>query len=217
MQGSGRYSRQTSSDHAAKSLKNVLDLERKLEFTDRAVMGGFDRFINHLSAQLGWIRDVEPLKGTTYAALSQGQRHRWASAIISRLGSAYSGQQITKQPKSKPTSSARSQPSPTKAKYRLNTPLSNLNFIHKATRSKLARIEITNLRDLLRLFPNRHVDYSKVTKIQDAIYGEMATVVGRVIRSEVAKIGPPPGAAKIVIDDGSTDETGAIAVAAGAV
>ena len=105
MQGSGRYSRQTSSYHAAKSLKNVLDLERKLEFTDRAVMGGFDRFINHLSAQLGWIRDVDPLKGTTYAALSPGQRHRWASAIIGRLGSAHSGQQITKQPKSKPTSS----------------------------------------------------------------------------------------------------------------
>ena len=203
MQGSERYSRQTSSDHATKSLTNVLGLERRLEFTDRAVMGGFDRFINHLSAQLGWIRDVEPLKGTTYAALSPGQRHRWASAIIGRLSSAHSGQQITEQPKSTTTSSARPQSSATKAKYRLDTPLSNLNFIHKATRSKLARIEITNLRDLLRLFPNRHVDYSKVTKIRDAIYGEMVTVVGRVIRSEVAKIGPPPGAAKIVIDDGS--------------
>ena len=69
MQGSGSYSRQTSSDHATKSLKNVLNLERKLEFTDRAVMGGLDRFISHIATQLGWIRDVEPLKGTNYAAL----------------------------------------------------------------------------------------------------------------------------------------------------
>jgi len=42
-----------------------------------------------------------------------------------------------------------------------------------------------------------------VTKIQDAIHGEMTTVVGRVIRSEVAKIGPAPGAAKITINDGT--------------
>ena len=203
MQGSGSYSRQTSSDHATKSLKNVLNLERKLEFTDRAVMGGLDRFINHIATQLGWIRDVEPLKGTNYAALSPGQRHRWASAILGQLGSTNSAQRISKKPKSKTTSNPRRQPSKTRAKYDLNTPLSNLIFIHKATRSKLTRLGVRNLRDLLRLFPNRHVDYSKVTKIQDAIHGEMTTVVGRVIRSEGAKIGPAPGAAKITINDGT--------------
>ena len=203
MQGSGSYSRQTSSDHATNSLKNVLNLEQKLEFTDRAVMGGLDRFISHIATQLGWIRDVEPLKGTNYAALSPGQRHRWASAILGQLGSTNSAQRISKKPKSKTTSNPRRQPSKTRAKYDLNTPLSNLIFIHKATRSKLTRLGVRNLRDLLRLFPNRHVDYSKVTKIQDAIHGEMTTVVGRVIRSEVAKIGPAPGAAKITINDGT--------------
>ena len=203
MQGSGSYSRQTSSVHATKSLKNVLNLERKLEFTDRAVMGGLDRFISHIATQLGWIRDVEPLKGTNYAALSPGQRHRWASAILGQLGSTNSAQRISKKPKSKTTSNPRRQPSKTRAKYDLNTPLSDLIFIHKATRSKLTRLGVRNLRDLLRLFPNRHVDYSKVTKIQDAIHGEMTTVVGRVIRSEVAKIGPAPGAAKITINDGT--------------
>ena len=203
MQGSGSYSRQTSSDHATKSLKNVLNLERKLEFTDRAVMGGLDRFISHIATQLGWIRDVEPLKGTNYAALSPGQRHRWASAILGQLGSTNAAQRISKKPKSKTTSNPRRQPSKTRAKYDLNTPISDLIFIHKATRSKLTRLGVRNLRDLLRLFPNRHVDYSKVTKIQDAIHGEMTTVVGRVIRSEVAKIGPAPGAAKITINDGT--------------
>ena len=103
MQGSGSYSKQTSSDHAKKSLKNVLDLERKLEFNDRAVMGGLDRFINHIAEQLGWIRDVEPLKGTNYAALSPGQRHRWASAIMGQLGSTNSAQRMPKKSKSKTT------------------------------------------------------------------------------------------------------------------
>ena len=203
MQGSGSYSKQTSSDHAKKSLKNVLDLERKLEFNDRAVMGGLDRFINHITPQLGWIRDVEPLKGTSYAALLPGQRHRWASAIMGQLGSTNSVQRVPKKSKSKTTSNPKRKPSKTRTNYDLNSPLSNLIYIHKATRSKLNRLGIRNLRDLLRLFPNRHVDYSKVTRIQDAIHGEMTTVVGRVIRSEVAKIGPAPGAAKITINDGT--------------
>ena len=203
MQGSGSYSKKTSSDHATKSLKNVLDLERKLEFNDHAVMGGIDRFISHIAAQVGWIRDVEPLKGTSYAALSPGQRHRWASAIMGKLSSANSTQRMTKKSKSKTTSNTRRKPSKTRTNYDLDTPLSNLIFIHKATRSKLTRLGTRNLRDLLRLFPNRHVDYSKVTKIQDAIHGEITTVVGRVIRSEVAKIGPAPGAAKITVNDGT--------------
>ncbi len=203
MQGSGSYSKQTSPDHATKSLKNVLDLERKLEFNDRAVMGGLDRFISHIAPQVGWIRDVAPLKGTNYAALSPGQRQRWASAIMGQLGSANSTQRMTKKSKSKTTSNTRRKPSKTRTNYDLDTPLSNLIFIHKATRSKLTRLGTRNLRDLLRLFPNRHVDYSKVTKIQDAIHGEITTVVGRVIRSEVAKIGPAPGAAKITVNDGT--------------
>ena len=203
MQGSGSYSKQTSPDHATKSLKNVLDLERTLEFNDRAVMGGLDRFISHIAPQVGWIRDVAPLKGTNYAALSPGQRQRWASAIMGQLGSANSTQRMTKKSKSKTTSNTRRKPSKTRTNYDLDTPLSNLIFIHKATRSKLTRLGTRNLRDLLRLFPNRHVDYSKVTKIQDAIHGEITTVVGRVIRSEVAKIGPAPGAAKITVNDGT--------------
>ena len=85
MQGSGSYSKHTSSDQATKSLKNVLDLERKLEFNDRAVMGGLDRFINHITPQLGWIRDVEPLKGTSYAALARTE----TSMGLCNYGSAW--------------------------------------------------------------------------------------------------------------------------------
>ena len=47
MQGSGSYSKQTSSDHAKKSLKNVLDLERKLEFNDRAVTVSYTHLRAH--------------------------------------------------------------------------------------------------------------------------------------------------------------------------
>ena len=195
---------------AITALRNILELERSREFTDQAVMGGLDKFIEHSAKALPWIRDVEPLRGTSYAVLQPGQRHRWASAVMGRLRAESSEQQSpvptpapAPVPAKKSPAKKRAQASSPKVKYTLDTPIDELKFIHKATRPKLARLNVTNLRDMLRLFPNRHVDYSQVTKIAEVLYGEQMTVAGRVVRSETAKIGPPPGAAKILINDGS--------------
>lgn len=200
----GSVQSQTPS-RAVTALRNVLELERKLEFTDRAVMGGLDKFIEQSATALPWIRDIEPLGGTNYAALQPGQRHRWASAVMGRLRSESASADIPQEPARKPPprKSTRKSSSSTKTKYTLDTPLEELKFIHKATRPKLARLDVTNLRDMIRLFPNRHVDYSQVTKIDEVLFGEQMTVAGRVVRAEAAKIGPPPGAAKILINDGT--------------
>jgi ATP-dependent DNA helicase RecG len=195
-----------SPDRAISALKNVLELERKFEFTDRAVMGGLDKFIEISAASLPWIRSVEPLGGTNYAALQPGQRHRWASAVMGRLRSESSPQAAPAEPvAAEPKASVKKAPrrSSPKIQYTLDTPLDDLKFIHKATRPKLGRLGVTNLRDMVRLFPNRHVDYSQVTPIAEVLFGENMTVAGRVVRSERAKIGPPPGAAKILINDGT--------------
>ena len=202
-------------DQATKSLRNVLELERKLEFTDRAVMGGLDRFIERTSGPLPWIRDVEPLRGTSYASLQPGQRHRWASAVMGRIAGAQTTQSessvVTPGPTTatsaagpvKPATRKTAPRSVQRVRYALDTPLAELKFIHKATRGKLARLDVSNLRDMLWLFPNRHVDYSKVTKIGEVEYGASMTVAGRVVRTERVRIGPPPGAAKILINDGT--------------
>ena len=214
MNGRGRYAGPTRSaqgatqdlthDRAATALRNILELEKKLEFTDRAVTGGLDRFIERSATALPWISDIEPLQGSNYAALQPGQRHRWASAVMGRLRGA-----ATPPPADPPAIAAKppDKKAPrrvvVKTKYALDTPLEELKFIHKATRPKLGRLGVADLRGMLRMFPNRHVDYSKVTKIAEVLLGEQMTVAGRIVRSETAKIGPPPGAAKILINDGT--------------
>jgi ATP-dependent DNA helicase RecG len=203
-----RRSRSSSSNQtpnrAINALRNVLELERKLEFTDRAVMGGIDKLLEQFAKALPWIRDVEPLGGTNYAALQPGQRHRWASTVMGRLRAESTTAILSAAPTPTPEPvkklTRRSSP---RTKYTLDTPIEELKFIHKATRPKLARLDVNNLRDMIRLFPNRHVDYSQVTKIGEALFDELMTVAGRVVRSERAKIGPPPGAAKILINDGT--------------
>jgi len=208
MTGHGRYTAQApDADRAANALRGILELERKLEFTDRAVTGGLDKFIERSAASMPWLRDIEPLRGTNYAALQPGQRHRWASAVMGRLrGGVAAPTAAASDPE--PTSPARKTPKKSvsrasRVKYTLDTPLDDLKFIHKATRPKLARLNVANLRDMIRLFPNRHVDYSQVTKIYEVLFGEQMTVAGRVVRSEIANIGPRPGAAKILINDGT--------------
>jgi ATP-dependent DNA helicase RecG len=211
---SGRGSLNLEPGRTASSLRNVLELERKLEFTDRAVMGGLDRFIERASGSLPWLRDIEPLRGTSYASLEPGQRYRWASTVMGKINGAPVGDGQAGEPQSTPArarASASAVPAKPKAtrrvsprtQYDLDTPLSDLKFIHKATRGKLARLDVNNLRDMLWLFPNRHVDYSKVTKIGEVEYGASMTVAGRVVRTERVRIGPPPGAAKILINDGT--------------
>ncbi|MCZ6538425.1 MAG: OB-fold nucleic acid binding domain-containing protein, partial [Chloroflexi bacterium] len=200
----GRSSLKLASDpgtgQATDSLRNVLELERKLEFADRAVMGGLDRFIEQVVVSLPWIRDVEPLRGTSYAALQPGQRHRWAAAVMGKIGNAPAPPASGK---SRPPGQNTTRPPTPRTTYALDTPLAELKFIHQATRGKLSRLDVKDLRDMLWLFPNRHVDYSKVTKIVDVEYGASTTVAGRVVRTEKVRIGPPPGAAKILINDGT--------------
>jgi ATP-dependent DNA helicase RecG len=192
-----------SPERAINALRNILEQERKFEFTDRAVMGGMDRFIENSAAVLPWIRDIEPLEGTSYAVLQPGQRHRWASAVMGRLRAESVEAAVQAPPKPKPAVKKAPRRVSPRTKYTLDTPLEELKFIHKATRPKLAKLGVTNLRDMTRLFPNRHVDYSQVTKIAEVLFGEQMTVAGRVVRSEIANIGPRPGAAKILINDGT--------------
>ncbi|MGB1748631.1 MAG: ATP-dependent DNA helicase RecG [Dehalococcoidia bacterium] len=200
----GSFTGTNNQNRAVEALKNILELEKKLEFKDRAVMGGLDKFIERTASDLPWIREIEPLKGSNYSALAPGLRYRWASAVMVRL----KGGEAPTADKSKPNRQTKSAtPKKTSSSstttYTLETPLDELKFIHKQTRPKLARMEISTLRDLLWLFPHRHVDYSKITKIAEVEYGELTTVAGRVVKSERARIGPPPGAAKILINDGT--------------
>ena len=48
---------------------------------------------------------------------------------------------------------------------------------------------------------NRHVDYSNITPIAGLSLGDDTTVIGKVTSSETARIGRPPGAARVTLND----------------
>lgn len=62
----------------------------------------------------------------------------------------------------------------------METPISSLNKVGKASSAKLKRISISSVKDLLFHFPFRYEDYSKVLPIRDLREGESATIKAKV-------------------------------------
>ena len=168
------------------SLRGILALEQSRGFDNSAVAGGLDRFIEDSREVVPWLSDLFEAGDRSYAGLNKAQRRAWAARAGARASRA--GQ--TRAPKR-----------PAKPPITLDTPLAGLPFINRRTQPRIERLGVSKLRDILYLFPNRHIDYSNITPIALLSLDDDTTVVGRVTSSETARIGRPPGAAKVVLND----------------
>ena len=183
-----------------RALHGILSLERERGFDNSAVIGGLDRFLEESRAVLPWLASLFPPAIRHYAELSVPQRKAWAAAADKRISQSHGAP-------SRPARSARpsraashASPAP-RPRVTLDSPLASLRFISAPNRPRFERIGVATLRDVLYLFPTRHVDYSKVTPVAVLSVDDETTVIGTVTRAEAIRIGPPPGAARIVIND----------------
>ncbi len=198
----------------------ILDLEAKRGFTDAAVAGGLDLFIEANRADLASL-DLPK----SYAALNVGKREEWA-----RVARASVGGDLVPQPVSppspppaipearrstppmksanKPATRARKKAAPKKTPtgpVTLDSTIEHLPFIQKAQYSRFKRLGVEDLRGLLRMYPNRHLDYSNIGNVTDLVYGEEMSVIVTVLSASTANIGRGRGGAARVT---ARDETG---------
>lgn len=199
------------------SLAKILDRETAVGFADRAVIGGLDAFIER------WREELRPLLGDTlvsgisYGGMTPARRSQWAAEVRRRLAGSPSpppsparGEGKIRRPRL-PTSETASVKGEAKTRKRpgpkppitLSTSLSQLRFVTKPTVEKLARMGVETLRDLLYLFPSRHIDYAQIRRICDLEVDMDTSVVGRVLWVDRKAIGPPPGAAQALVTDGT--------------
>ncbi len=73
----------------------------------------------------------------------------------------------------------------------LNDNVSTLPFVGVSYETKLQKLGITTISDLLHHIPHRYLDFSKVTKIKDIRVGETITVLGKItsIKNQASKSG----------------------------
>ncbi|MBI4306371.1 MAG: ATP-dependent DNA helicase RecG [Chloroflexi bacterium] len=209
-------------------LRKILELESARGFADQAVAGGLDKYLQKWRSELTGSLGKDPCRGVAYADLTPTARRDWAHALLyepsrkpflsrGERQAGVAGRRSSTPPppegRSKASRSVETSPSPPpfpagRGRLRpppsaLDSPLADLKLCTRSTAQRLASMGVRTLRDLLYFFPNRHIDYATVTRIRDLQIGQDASVVATIWEASEARIGPPPGATRAVVSDGT--------------
>ena len=162
-----------------RALRNIIALEQANDFQDRAVSGGLDRFLATLShdALHPAVRSLAErgMLHVDYGALDAERRRRWAEEV-ERLLSAFAPTPSTpkRAPARRPPAPKR-QPAP--PSIDLDSPVVALRSVNATQALRMAAIGVKTVRDLVWLFPNRHLDYSQRCTIAEMTPGVEQTIV----------------------------------------
>jgi ATP-dependent DNA helicase RecG len=169
----------------------ILDLEEAHSFDNKAVVGGLDRFIERWAASMtafaGDPRLVHELVRVSYGEMSPAERGQWAARWRTLLAGNRDSIVATTENRlpSNPTIQYHSPP----AGLTVDAPVDRLRGVDTKLTSRLKRLGVSTVRDLLYLFPRRHVDYSKVSKIAELEPGQNHTVIGQLWEAREVSLG----------------------------
>ena len=179
----------------AQSFRKIAELEAKNGFNDSAVVGGLDRFRQRWRNDMeGWGprgNGTEFLLRRNYSDMAIEERQEWVRRWLSALGfdatqvseSSVSAKELqdstvardadrpapTAEVSFPPGSHTLSKPpTPNRmppAGQSVDAPVTQLKGINDKTATRMKRLDVATVRDLLYLFPRRHEDYSSVVSI----------------------------------------------------
>jgi ATP-dependent DNA helicase RecG len=190
------------------SLRNILELERQKGYTDRAVIGGLDKYLHNQAGQIRQsINDPQLLKGFDelnlarfdYGAYSVDERKRWIASVFGWLDKLQKATRSS-QPSAVDSQKAALEPRQ-KRKEGLDSPISVIKGISASVEKKFAKLNVRTVRDLLHFFPRRYVDYSQKKPISELIGGEEQTTIGTIWQARVAALGNRQGTEAIIGDE----------------
>jgi len=167
------------------SLRKVLKLEQAKGYSDKAVMGGLDRFLRNLSP-----RDdkLSGLVSLNYSAMDTRAREKWVRDTLKQLEA--------KERRTPPLltqtiiTSRKTAPSRPKgnSEQSLSATITSIPGIKAALASKFDKLGVKTIHDLLYFFPRRHIDYSHRKLISELEVGAEQTIVATIW--EAAQKGP---------------------------
>ena len=184
--------------------RNILQLEEDHGFDNGAVWGGLDKFLQRWSPEMAsHLKEpgsAEQLFHPDYASMSTEERREWTSAwrILLTLdtedkgsdassgASPATGEQATSAPRPSAKSAGPHQSSPGQTPeappggLTVDAPIDRLRGVDIKLSAKFKRLDVTTVRDLLYLFPRRHLEYANIVKISQLVPGLECTVIGTV-------------------------------------
>ena len=163
-----------------KAFQAVLALEAETGYRDRAVSGGLERFLQtllrdqKLHPRLQSLADHGMLT-VAYGELDARRREAWVGEAERLLGGAPIRPAKARSRALAPAT-GRAAPVPA-APVSLGSAVTVLRSVSRATARRLRRLGVSTLRDLIYLFPKRHVDYSQRSTVSQLQPGREQTVV----------------------------------------
>ncbi|MEK7849082.1 MAG: DEAD/DEAH box helicase, partial [Chloroflexota bacterium] len=199
------------------SLRRILRLEQERGYDDRAVMGGLDRFLGRQGPAAaqglghpGLLRRFQEMGLTAprYAGLSPQERAQWVARVLSFLEEVERGEDGERPAKGRPAarrqgpSTVSQRPPPvTPQAASLASPLGQLKAAPPSVLSRLEKLGVATVRDLLYFFPRRHLDYTQLNKVTQLEVGREQTVIALVWEASVKMLGARPGTEATLGDD----------------
>jgi len=210
------------------SLRKILELERQKGYSDKAVIGGLDRYLHK---QAGQIRqsvnnpqllaefDELNLANSNYSSIDVDERKKWTKRLFDWLDKLEEAKQdiltpplcnefsssLQERNKVRVTEVVKSHPE--KKSDGLDSPITIIKGITSTTANKFAKLNVRTVHDLLYFFPRRYVDYSQRKFIAELEEGKEQTIIGLIWQARIATFGNRKGTEAIV-----GDETGNVKV-----
>ena len=200
------------------SLRKILELESRKNYSDSAVIGGLDKFIRLWADKTIAVITDRPLlvkfqklhlRESKYASLTLKERQVWIKNVLEFAGELEQGPE-------KPAPLAKIPAKLEKSKQKPKTPLvtssisldasiTSIKGISTNLSARFGKLGVKTIRDLLYFFPGRHLDYSKMKTVSQLTEGQEETIIANVWE---AKITMPGGRRSTEVIVG--DETGTV-------
>jgi len=215
---------------AIDNLRKVLELERGKGFADSAVMGGLDAYLRRFSqgqvlpSNQQLTAAIGSLPAGGYASLPSSERRRWLEGLLAimddRSASAQPSPRVRPEPVASsappPAASAKKRARPVAARRAVQTvgqasldsSITALRGVSRATESRFARLGVETIRDLLFHFPYRYNDFANIRSISQLVVGEEQTVLATVWSAAETTIGRRLKGTEAIVGD----ETGTLRV-----
>jgi ATP-dependent DNA helicase RecG len=193
-------------ESAFEKLQKILAQERRLGYSNKAVIGGLDKFADHWSEEFQAEKEdsshlqvvdevVQLLHGYTQAEEVE-RRQQIIAEIEGKIAAPRQpepGAQVREKQADERTDREKPAPPatvPTEEKVKaeqvdraiagLDSPITRLPGINVGYAKKLKRLNVETIGDLLTLFPRRYDDYRSLKTINQLQYGETVTIIGQV-------------------------------------
>jgi ATP-dependent DNA helicase RecG len=200
-------------------LRTILRMECQRNYADTSVIGGLDKYLRKWATETrerlispNLLTSFNKLQFTEsdYASWGIAKRKAWISDVLKWLAEIEKPAQAKLVKRSTARATEASRISAVSRAHRsastdgLDSPVTVVKGVAANMAAKLARLGVKTVRDLLYLFPRRHIDYSQRKPIAELEVGEEQTILATVWEARISHLGNYRGTEAIFGDETGT-------------